>query len=123
MKTRAVKDGDEWVINGRKIWISTPAKADFTIVMAVTDSEKRARGGITAFMVDKGTPGFIVARDIPMIGGAYTYEIVFEDCRVPRAEAARRDRQGLRADAAAAAHPPARDGVELHRHGPARAAT
>ncbi|HEY4165975.1 MAG TPA: acyl-CoA dehydrogenase family protein, partial [Reyranella sp.] len=57
MKTRAVKQGDHWVINGRKIWISRIAKADFTIVMAVTDPEKGSRGGITAFLVDKGTPG------------------------------------------------------------------
>ena len=62
MKTRAVRDGDDWVINGRKIWISRIAEADFTILMAVTDKEKGARGGITAFLVDKGTPGFIVAR-------------------------------------------------------------
>jgi acyl-CoA dehydrogenase len=82
MTTRAVRDGDDWVINGRKIWISRAADADFTILMAVTDTEKRARGGISAFLVDKGTPGFNVLRRIPMIGGAYTYEIALEDCRV-----------------------------------------
>jgi acyl-CoA dehydrogenase len=83
MMTRAVKDGDGWVINGRKIWISRVSKADFTIVMAVTDPEKRARGGITAFIVEKGTPGFIIEREIPMLSGARTYEVVFENCRVP----------------------------------------
>src|SRR5215218_6163540 len=57
MTTHAVRDGDDWVINGRKIWISRAADADFTILMAVTDQEKRARGGISAFLVDKGTPG------------------------------------------------------------------
>ena len=51
--------------------------------MALTDKEKRARGGISAFLVDKGTPGFNVLRRIPMIGGQYTYEIALEDCRVP----------------------------------------
>jgi acyl-CoA dehydrogenase len=76
------KDGDDWVINGRKIWISRAAEADFTILMAVTDKEKRARGGISAFLVDKGTPGFNVLRRIPMVGGAVTYEIALEDCRV-----------------------------------------
>ena len=76
------KDGDDWVINGRKIWISRAADADFTILMALTDREKRARGGISAFLVDKGTPGFNVLRRIPMVGGAYTYEIALEDCRV-----------------------------------------
>ena len=82
MRTNAVRDGDDWVINGRKIWISRAADADFTILMALTDKEKRARGGISAFIIDKGTPGFNVLRRIPMIGGAYTYEIALEDCRV-----------------------------------------
>jgi len=82
MQTRAIKEGDHWVLNGTKIWISRVADADFTIVMALTDPEKRARGGITAFIVDKDTPGFTVAREIPMIGGGRTYEVVFDDCRI-----------------------------------------
>jgi acyl-CoA dehydrogenase len=82
MTTTAVRDGDDWVINGRKIWISRAAEADFTILMALTDREKRSRGGISAFLVDKGTPGFNVLRRIPMVGGSYTYEIALEDCRV-----------------------------------------
>lgn len=83
MLTRAVRDGDDWVINGRKIWISRAADADFTILMAVTDREKGARGGMSAFLIDKGTPGFNVLRRIPMIAGAVTYEVALEDCRVP----------------------------------------
>jgi len=83
MKTHAERDGDEWVINGRKIWVSRVAEADFTILMAVTDKALGVRGGISAFLIDKGTPGFNVVRQIPMIGGLYTYEIVLEDCRVP----------------------------------------
>jgi acyl-CoA dehydrogenase len=83
MLTRAVRDGDDWVINGRKIWISRANDADFTILMAVTDREKGARGGMSAFLVDKGTPGFKVLRRIPMIAGAVTYEVLLEDCRVP----------------------------------------
>jgi len=83
MTTRAVRDGDDWVINGRKIWISRAAQADFTILMAVTDREKGARGGISAFLVDRDAPGFHVVRPIPMIGGAVTYEVLLEDCRVP----------------------------------------
>jgi acyl-CoA dehydrogenase len=82
MTTYAVRDGDDWVINGRKIWITRAQDADFTILMAVTDKEKGARGGMTAFLVDKGTPGFNVLRRIPMVGGQYTYEIALEDCRV-----------------------------------------
>ncbi len=82
MITKAVRDGDDWIINGRKIWITRAADADFTILMAVTDTEKRARGGISAFLVDKDTPGFNVLRQIPMIGGQSTYEIALEDCLV-----------------------------------------
>ncbi len=82
MTTRAIRQGDDWIINGRKIWISRAADADFTILMAVTDKEKGARGGISAFLVDKGAPGFNVVRPIPMVGGVVTYEVLLEDCRV-----------------------------------------
>jgi len=82
MITRAVQDGDDWVINGRKIWISRVRHAEFTIVMARTGEGKR-QAGITAFIVDKGTPGLIVEREIRMLGGQRTYEVVFENCRVP----------------------------------------
>jgi acyl-CoA dehydrogenase len=83
MATRAVRDGDDWVINGRKIWITRAAEADFTILMAVTDPQKRTRGGMSAFFVDRDAPGFHVGRRIPMLGGEYTYEVLLEDCRVP----------------------------------------
>jgi acyl-CoA dehydrogenase len=82
MTTRAVKDGEYWVINGRKIWISFVEAADFTIVMALTDPAKKARGGITAFIVEKDTPGFIIGREIAMLGGARTHEVLFENCRL-----------------------------------------
>lgn len=83
MTTRAVRDGDDWIINGRKIWITRAAEADFTILMAITDAEKRARGGMSAFLVDRDAPGFKVERRIPMVGGEFTYEVVLEDCRIP----------------------------------------
>jgi acyl-CoA dehydrogenase len=83
ISTRAERQGDEWVLNGRKIWISRADKADWTIVMAVTDKAKGVKGGISAFIVDKGTPGFVVERRIPMLGGASTFEIRLEDCRIP----------------------------------------
>lgn len=83
MITKAVRDGDDWVINGRKIWITRAAEADFTILMAITDPVKRARGGMSAFLIDRDTPGFNVLRKIPMLGGEFTYEVVLEDCRVP----------------------------------------
>lgn len=82
MRTRAVRDGDDWLLNGRKVWITRAAEADFTIVMAVTDREKGGRGGMSAFLVDRNTPGFNVERRIPMIGGHITYEIALDDCRV-----------------------------------------
>ena len=83
MKTRAVRDGSEWVINGRKIWVSGVPKADFIILMATTDPKKGAHGGITAFIVEKDTPGFIIEREIPMLGGARTYELIMDDLRLP----------------------------------------
>jgi acyl-CoA dehydrogenase len=83
MTTRAVRDGEDWVINGRKIWISFLGNADFGLVMARTDGERGARGGISAFIVDTKTPGFNIERRIPMLGGRFTYEVLFEDCRIP----------------------------------------
>ena len=79
MRTRAMREGGEWVINGRKIWVSNVPSSDFVILMAVTDPDKGARGGITAFIVDKGTAGFNIEREIPMLGGARTYELAIED--------------------------------------------
>lgn len=86
MKTRAVRADDgsgDWIINGRKIWITRADECDFAIVMAITDAQKGARGGMSAFLVDRDTPGFNVLRHIPMIGGEVTYEVAFDDCRVP----------------------------------------
>lgn len=85
MITRARKDGNDWVINGRKIWVSRVPAADFIIVMARTGEGKRAEG-MTAFIVEKGTPGFIIEREIKMIGGKLTYELVFDECRVPESQ-------------------------------------
>src|SRR4028118_1205843 len=69
-------------VNGRKIWVSGVPAADFLIVMARTGEGKRAEG-VTAFIVERGTPGFLIEREIAMVGGRRTYELVFEDCRVP----------------------------------------
>ena len=84
--TRAERDRDGWVINGRKLWVTRADKADWTIVMAVTDKARGVKGGISAFIVDKDTPGFVVERRIPMIGGASTYELRLEDVRVPASQ-------------------------------------
>jgi alkylation response protein AidB-like acyl-CoA dehydrogenase len=85
MKTRAVRAEDgsgDWIINGRKIWITRADECDFTILMAITDPEKGSRGGMSAFLVDRNAPGFSVLRRIPMLGGEYTYEVALDDCRV-----------------------------------------
>ena len=94
MLTRAVQDGEDWVINGRKIWISRVPYCDFTIVMARTGEGKRA-DGVTAFIVDRGTPGFIVEREIVMLGGGRTYEVVFDNCRVPASQLLGREGKGF----------------------------
>jgi acyl-CoA dehydrogenase len=82
MSTKAEMVGNQWVITGRKIWVSRVPQADFLIVMARVGKEM-GRKGITAFIVEKGTKGFEIAREIPMLGGHRTYELVFEDLRLP----------------------------------------
>lgn len=86
MTTRAEKRGGDWVLNGRKIWVSRIASADFSIVMAVTDPAKKSRGGITAFLVDRDTPGMKISEPYLMLGGHATHEVVFEDCRLPESQ-------------------------------------
>ncbi|MDI1283039.1 MAG: acyl-CoA dehydrogenase [Reyranella sp.] len=81
MATRALRDGDHWVLNGRKLWVSYMPQADFTIVLARTAAGRDHRG-ITAFIVDRDTPGFRIEREIAMLGGHRTYEIALENCRV-----------------------------------------
>jgi acyl-CoA dehydrogenase len=85
IRTRAHRDGDAWVIDGRKHFITNGADADVAVVFAVTDPEKRGRGGITAFLVERGTPGFTVARRQRTIAGtADIAELAFENCHVPQ---------------------------------------
>ena len=83
--TTAVKDGDDWVINGGKIFISGADKADFGIVFARTDASK-GRGGITCFIVETDMPGFHVRRVVHTLRStSYATELQFEDLRVPAA--------------------------------------
>ncbi len=84
--TARLEDG-HWVLNGTKHFISDGDIADYVIVMAVTDPEKRARGGITLFLVDRDAPGFSVARVQAMMGhrGYGHAELVFDNCRIPQA--------------------------------------
>lgn len=69
----------KWVLSGSKVFISNARSADFIIVIAVTDAAKAAHGGMTAFLVDKGTPGLSVPANYPMIGEYCPYEVVFDD--------------------------------------------
>jgi alkylation response protein AidB-like acyl-CoA dehydrogenase len=83
IKTTAFRDGDVWVLNGRKHFITNGRHADFALVFAANDRAKKAQGGITAFIVEKGTPGFSVGRgQIGMVEGEGQFELVFDDCRV-----------------------------------------
>lgn len=83
-RSRAVKDGDSYVINGTKMFITSGKHADVVVVTAYTDREKKHRG-ISAFVVEKGTPGFTVGKEEDKMGlrGSDTTELIFEDCRVP----------------------------------------
>ncbi|MFT4042787.1 MAG: acyl-CoA dehydrogenase [Gordonia sp. (in: high G+C Gram-positive bacteria)] len=84
MKTRARKDGDSWVLNGSKCWITNGGKSTWYTVMAVTDPEKGANG-ISAFVVHKDDPGFTVGPLEKKLGikGSPTAELYFEDCTIP----------------------------------------
>ena len=84
MRTTARRDGDHYVLNGSKIFITNGPVADVLLVYAKTDREKGAHG-ISAFIVEKDTPGFKVAQKLNKMGyrGSQTGELLFEDCRVP----------------------------------------
>jgi butyryl-CoA dehydrogenase len=84
-RTTAILDGDEWVLNGTKIFITNPAIADYVTVMAVTD-KTRGTKGISAFVVPTGTPGYSLGTEEDKMGlrGSHTSELVFEDCRIPK---------------------------------------
>lgn len=83
--TRAVRRGERWLVSGTKHFITNGPFADVVTVMAVTDPGRRAHGGITAFLVEKGTPGFRVGRVQETMGsrGCLRSELVFDDCVVP----------------------------------------
>lgn len=83
IQTKAVRDGDDWIINGGKIFISGADKADYGLVFARTSPDK-GRGGVTCFIVDTDTPGFSVRRIVHTLRSArYATELQFEDMRIP----------------------------------------
>ncbi|MGF7087566.1 acyl-CoA dehydrogenase [Kroppenstedtia sanguinis] len=84
MRTTAVRDGDAYILNGNKIFITNGGEAEIYIVFAVTEPEKKHHG-VTAFIVEKGAPGFSIGKKEQKLGirSSPTTEIIFEDCRIP----------------------------------------
>ncbi len=85
-QTRAIDMGDHWLLNGTKVFITNGGYADVYIVMAVTDKHKGTHGGISAFIVEKGTPGFTIGKKEDKLGirASATTELIFQDCKVPK---------------------------------------
>jgi isovaleryl-CoA dehydrogenase len=96
MATTAKRDGDDYVLNGRKLYITNGPVADLVLVYAKTDRAKGAKG-ISAFVVEKGTPGFAVAQKLDKMGfrGSTTAELTFDDCRVPAANMVGDENRGV----------------------------
>ncbi|MGE3275600.1 MAG: acyl-CoA dehydrogenase [Vicinamibacterales bacterium] len=96
MRTTAVRDGDDWVLNGSKIFITHGKTGDTLVAMAVTD---RAKGhkGISAFIVERGTPGLRAGKKEDKLGmrASETTEVIFENCRVPAAQLIGEEGQGF----------------------------
>jgi alkylation response protein AidB-like acyl-CoA dehydrogenase len=97
MRMRAVRDGDDYVLDGTKIWITNGSVADVVTVFAVNDASK-GPNGISAFVVEKGTPGFNVGKLEKKMGirGSPTVELAFENCRVPAANMLGEEGQGFK---------------------------
>lgn len=98
MKTRAVKDGDHYILNGQKTFISNGGVADLYIVMAVTDPSKGGKGGISAFVVEKGTEGLSFGKPEEKLGirASSTCDVFFNDCRIPKENLIDAEGQGLK---------------------------
>jgi isovaleryl-CoA dehydrogenase len=86
MRTTAVRDGDDYVLNGAKMWITNAPQADTLIAYAVTDPDAGSHK-LSAFVVERGTPGFSTPQKLDKLGmrGSDTSEVLFEDCRIPAA--------------------------------------
>lgn len=84
LQSKAVRDGDEYVINGSKVFITNGGEADVYIVFASTNPAEKTRG-ISAFIVEKGTPGLIIGKDEQKMGlhGSRTVQLTFDNCRIP----------------------------------------
>ncbi len=96
MKTRAVRQGDHYIINGVKRFITNADKSDFAQLMAVTDPAKGSHGGISCFLVDMDTPGCRITAKYKTMMGDEPCEIVFEDCKVPAANLVGKEGEGFK---------------------------
>lgn len=87
LQTTAVRDGEDYILNGTKRYITNAPRAGLFTVMARTNPEKKGAGGISAFIVESGTPGLSLGKKDKKMGqrGAHTCDVIFEDCRVPAA--------------------------------------
>jgi len=96
MQLKAVRRGDSYLLNGRKMWITNGPDADVAVVYARTDPQGGSRG-ISAFIVERGTPGFASAQKLDKLGmrGSSTSELVFDDCAVPAANLLGRENGGV----------------------------
>ena len=96
-KTRAEKDGDDYIINGTKCFITGGAHADFVLVFALTDPSKGLKG-LSAIIVPKGTPGFSIGKIEHKLGirASETSELIFDNCRVPQANLVGKEGQGFK---------------------------
>lgn len=95
IRTRAERKGDRFLINGRKHFITHGAHADYVLLFAVTDPDKGAQGGITCFLVDTDTPGFIVSRKQQTMYDDHQAELVFDDMEVGEAQVLGREGYGF----------------------------
>lgn len=96
-QTTAVLDGDEYVLNGTKIFITNAGAADVYVIFAMTDKSKGTRG-ISAFIVEKGTPGFTIGQHEKKLGirGSATAELIFQNCRIPKENLLGKEGQGFK---------------------------
>lgn len=97
LQSKAVRDGDEYVINGSKVFITNGGEADVYIVFASTNPTEKTRG-ISAFIVEKGTPGLIVGKDEHKMGlhGSRTVQLTFDNCRIPAANLLGEEGEGFK---------------------------
>ncbi|MBM9605353.1 acyl-CoA dehydrogenase [Desulfopila inferna] len=97
-RTTAVRDGDEWILNGSKTFITNGGEAEVYVVMARTDKNAEKHHGISAFIVEKGTPGFTFGKKEEKMGirSSPTMELLFENCRIPQENLLAEEGQGFK---------------------------